>query len=378
MELGQYFTKNTSLKEKVKQFIKNNPLVVLEPSVGRGDLVECCNGLTVDMYEIDSTIQFLDTIKKDDIIFGDFLKQDITKKYDTIIGNPPYIRTLHGNLYIDFTRKCFELLSDNGELIFIIPSDFFKLTSASTLLTEMMLHGSFTDIYHPQQENLFENASIDVIVYRYCKNNELPKIVMYNDEAKHIIHTNGLITFQNEPNNSTVLFSELFEISVGIVSGLNSVYQNDTLGTISVLTNNGIHTSYILIDTYPCENNEINDYLLLHKQALLQRKIRKFNEHNWYEWGALRNIKTIHKYKDQESIFVYNLTRNDTIAFKDKVQYFGGNLIMLRPKDSSVNLDRIVEYLNTSEFKRNFKYSGRFKIGHRQLSNSYINSAYFS
>ena len=134
------------------------------------------------MYEIDKNIKILNTIDKKNIIFGDFLEKKIIKKYDTIIGNPPYVKTSKGNLYIDFIEKCYNLLNDIGELIFIIPSDFFKLTSSSKLLNTMFENGSFTHIYHPHNENLFENASIDVIIFRYCKNKKLDKTVLYNDE----------------------------------------------------------------------------------------------------------------------------------------------------------------------------------------------------
>merc|ERR1711991_1004929 len=118
----------------------------------------------------------LDDIPKN-VIYGDFIEVDIKKKYKTIIGNPPFVRTKTGNLYIDFIKKCYNLLENNGELIFIIPSDFFKLTCASKLLNNMISHGTFTHIYHPHNEKLFENASIDVIVFRYCKNNKLKKQV---------------------------------------------------------------------------------------------------------------------------------------------------------------------------------------------------------
>ena len=37
---GQYFTKNLKLKQKLYSFILNKPNLILEPSVGRGDLVE--------------------------------------------------------------------------------------------------------------------------------------------------------------------------------------------------------------------------------------------------------------------------------------------------------------------------------------------------
>ena len=59
------------------------------------------------------------------------------------------------------------------------------------------------------------------------------------------------------------------------------------------------------------------------------------------------------------------------IAFKGKVNYFGGGLIMIIPKNS-INLDIVVSYLNSDEFKKNFIFSGRFKIGHRQICNSII------
>ena len=39
-EKGQYFTTNTFLKESVYKLIKNNPNVILEPSVGQGDLID--------------------------------------------------------------------------------------------------------------------------------------------------------------------------------------------------------------------------------------------------------------------------------------------------------------------------------------------------
>src|ERR1700747_652571 len=174
-KLGQYFTTNDILKEKLFEFILNEPDNILEPSIGQGDLIQYVkkklSNVTFDMYEIDDTINFLKTIKKKDIIFGDFLKKKINKTYDTIIGNPPYVKIKTGNLYIDFIEKCYNLLnisSNGGELIFIVPSDFFKLTSASKLLNDMYKNGTFTHIYHPNNEKLFIGASIDVMIFRYC------------------------------------------------------------------------------------------------------------------------------------------------------------------------------------------------------------------
>ena len=38
-DLGQYFTTNPLLKNKVCEFILNSPSIILEPSIGQGDLI---------------------------------------------------------------------------------------------------------------------------------------------------------------------------------------------------------------------------------------------------------------------------------------------------------------------------------------------------
>ena len=377
--LAQYFTTNNILKEKIYEFILNNPSNILEPCVGRGDLVmfikDKLTDVTIDMYEIDQKIELLDKIDKESIIYTDFLKHTVTKTYKTIIGNPPYVRTKKGNLYIDFTEKCYNLLEDKGELIFIVPSDFFKLTSASKLLNEMMENGSFTHIFHPHDEKMFENASIDVMIFRYCKSGlleeENKKIVMYNDKLMYIINNDGLITFSDEENKNNVIFKDLFHIYVGLVSGKEEVYKNSELGTIDVLNGEDKLEKYIYIEEFPSNNDAINTHLLEHKSELLGRGIRKFNDKNWFEWGALRNFANVTQNIGKECIYIYNLTRRSSVAFISEVHYFGGGLIMLLPK-KKCDLNKIVEYLNSDVFKTNFIFSGRFKIGHRQISNSFI------
>jgi adenine-specific DNA-methyltransferase len=374
-ELGQYFTTNINLKDILYNFIFNKPECILEPSIGQGDLItyilEKNPDINFDMYEIDNTIKFLNGIDKNKINFGNFLNQNINKLYKTIIGNPPYIKQKFRNIYIDFIDKCFNLLEENGELIFIVPSDFLKLTSASKILNKMMLNGSFTHIHHPNNEKLFENASINIIIFRYVKDKNLNKTVLYNDKLLYITNSDGLITFNENETENTYMFGDYFDIYVGIVSGKEDVFKNDILGNIEVLNGFNKKEKYILIDKYPSDNPDIDNYLIKYKSTLLNRKIRKFNEKNWFEWGALRNIKTINENIDKECIYLYNLTRKNNIAFKDKVSYFGGNLICLIPK-KNINLDKILLYLNSIEFKNNFMFSGRFKCGHRQLYNSFI------
>ena len=372
-EHGQYFTKDISLQNKVYEFVKNNPKVILEPSCGAGHLVNNYPNkkTNFDCYELDETIDFLIDIKT--ITFGDFLKQEIKKKYKTIIGNPPYVKTSKGNLYIDFIDICVDLLKKEGELVFIIPSDFLKLTSAIKTINKMLDNGHFTDIYHPHDEHLFENATVDIIVFRYVKTKNKDNKIQYNDKEMYINANNGIITFSDNEFTNSKLISDLFNVYVGMVTGREKIYKNEDLGNFKMLNGEDKIDNYIFIKEYPSNDDKINKYLEDNKEQLMKRKIRKFNEDNWFEWGAPRNISKIEDNFDKKCIYVKNLTRNEKVAFKGNVNYFSGGLIMLLPKKEDINLDEITDYLNTEEFKQNYTYANRFKIGQKQLLNGIIN-----
>jgi adenine-specific DNA-methyltransferase len=402
---GQYFTKNKMLLCKILSFIQNNPSCILEPSVGRGDIVNFIQDklddkIKFDMYEIDESIVPLKTLKqRKSIIYEDFLeaKIDDNKKYDTIVGNPPYVKTKLGssNLYIQFIEKCFSLLGNGGELIFIIPSDFFKLTSSKHLLNQMLKLGNFTHVFHPNDEKLFEEANIDVLIFRYQKTKQLTNKCYYNETLHFIENIDGMIVFnKSEPDISemnTSKISDYFDVFVGMVSGKDSVFKNDKLGNITILTNEHKEEKFICIREFPCENQEINDYMKEHKHLLMNRKIRKFSEKNWFEWGALRNIKKVEENLKKKCIYVKNMTRNCKVAFLDDVKYFGGGLLIMIPNEKFMNslsssdtpevscemaLNKVVSYLNTESFRSNFIYSNRFKIGHRQLSNMNLSNIF--
>ena len=372
--MGQYFTTDKKLQEKVYEFIRNNPDEILEPSVGRGDLVKYVNSqdntINFDCYEIDESIK---SIISNNIIFMDFLEANIDKLYKTIIGNPPYVKTVTGNLYINFINKCIDLLDTNGELILIIPSDFFKLTSALPTLKKMLDNGKITDIYHPHNENLFKNACIDVLIFRYEKTIKKlrPRMVNYNDKKLYLIESDGLITFSKTKKTNYKKLDSLFDIYVGIVNGREKIYKNSKLGNITVLNKENLRVKYIFLDKKPDENTEVWKFMLKHKEELINRRIRKFNEKNWFEWGALRNLETIKKTIGVDCLYVKNLTRDTKVCFKGNVEYFGGGLIILIPKSKNLDLDQIMKEINKESYQ--FLYSGRYKIGHRQLSKLLIN-----
>ena len=374
--LGQYFTISTQLQDFVFQKAKHKNSVLLEPAFGAGHLLKNFKVFNVNYpmlcYEIDETIKPIVSFNKyQKLVYQDFLEAKIEEKFKTIICNPPYVKTRGKNLYIKFIEKCFEILDKEGEMIFIVPSDFSKITSACDIIKKMNESGSFTDFFYPNNERLFEGASIDVVVFRFengLKNNN--KVLVKNKEEIEEMYYNvrdGIITFSKYPINGKTI-SDYFDVYVGLVSGKDEVFKS-SLGNIAILTNNKKTEKFILINEFPTNNEFINEHLLENKEILLQRKIKKFTERDWFKWGAPRNLKHIEANFGKPCVYIKNISRQKEVAFIDSVQYFGGNLICLIPKSEEISLENTVKFFNSEEFQTNYLYSGRFKIGHKQISN---------
>lgn len=371
-ELGQYFTISDELQTFVFDKVKNKQSLLLEPSFGAGHLLKKFKEYSLNYpmvcYELDRTIKPLIRFNEyQTLVYGDFTDKIITTKFKTIIGNPPYVKQKSGNLYIKFIELCYGYLEDDGEMIFIVPSDFIKLTSASSIIDNMSKNGSFTDFLFPHNEKLFEGASIDILVFRYEKGHVSEKTNV-NGKSVFCNINKGIITF-SDTKVLGVYIETLFNVYVGLVSGRDEIYRVP-FGNIDIMNDKDKIEKYIFTETFPTNNTKIDTHLETHKVQLMERKIKKFSESNWFEWGAPRNVSSIQKYWGKSCIYVRNMTRNKEIAFNGKVQYFGGSLLCLIPKNnvSEIKIEKLIKYMNSSTFQKDYIYSGRFKIGHKQIS----------
>ena len=129
--LGQVFTPQCVVSQMLS--LRKNYGSVLEPSSGEGIFlrnIPNCVGIEIDPK--------LCTLH--DSINTDFFDYCVKNKFDTIIGNPPYVRyndinqdtkqklksdlfDKRSNLYMFFIEKSIMHLNNGGELIFITPRD---------------------------------------------------------------------------------------------------------------------------------------------------------------------------------------------------------------------------------------------------------------
>lgn len=101
--------------------------------------------------------------------------------------------------------------------------------------------------------------------------------------------------------------------------------------------------------------NEPNDYLLQHKDSLMQRKIKKFNENNWYKWGRMHHISP------KKRIYVNTKTRQKNPFFIHQCPNYDGSILALFPYNQNLDLQNLCDKLNAINWQElGFVCDGRF------------------
>lgn len=362
--LGQVFTPYDTAKY-MTTLIKNNGLC-LEPSSGDGIFLQFLkNYISIEYDKV-----YADKTNSLNI---DFFEYDISEKFDTVIGNPPYVlyknflentkKLLNssiiddrGNLFLHFIEKSFYHLNDNGEIIFIIPKEFLKLTSAIKLIAELMNNGTFTHILDLSEDNTFKGYGVDAIIFRYEKNNYNRDVITFNGVFKLEI-VNGFLNIKKD-NEKYINFSDLFYVKVGAVSGMDKIFNHDDgIDFVFSETCSTNKTKKMLYNT-------IHDSLLTNKELLLNRKIKKFNDNNWFCWG--RNMYN----SLDDRIYVNTKTRKHNPFFINDCKNYDGSILAIFPKSKKYEIEFLKNFLNSVDWQSiGFYYNGRYIFNQKALEN---------
>ena len=369
-QLGQVFTPPDIVRRMLS--LRKNRGAVLEPSAGNGAFLRHLESGAVGL-EIDPT-----HAAASGAIRMDFFDYPAENKFDTIIGNPPYVRhrdipeatrkklkspLLDGraNLFLFFIEKCAHHLRDGGELIFITPRDFLKLTAASRL--NRMLHdsGTITDCIETGDARIFADASPNCAIWRFVKGDFSRRTA----DGRKFSLMNGQIAFVQ--SDYTAPLADIFAVKVGAVSGMDAVFANPRHGNRDFVCSQTAATG----NTRRMIYNIRPDCLLPHKQQLMARKIRPFNESNWWQWGRA------HFESKLPRLYVNAKTRARAPFFTHPSPDYDGSVLALFPRRASADLSRLCAMLNEVDWKElGFVCDGRFLFGQRSLQTCLLPSVF--
>jgi adenine-specific DNA-methyltransferase len=422
IRLGQYYTSPEVAELLLSLAEAKRSARVLEPSFGEGVFLKTllqAGYRDITAYDIDKKNykMVLGNFGEEVSLYNkSFLSAPREENYDLIIGNPPYVRWSNidkatkeflrndsfwkqyssgeWDLLYAFILWSAELLTRGGELLFIVPYNWFTATHAASLRHYLLQEGHLTDIIHFSEYKVFRDASPNAIIFRWKKDKISSLIrtvelqtrskdsgevvsqakayqqkLLRGEEGKNkdwkyflaqqpkdkrpwYLITRQEARFVERVERGSPPLSKAAQVGVGLVSGCNEAFiLQDSLANIgqSPLIKDFIKakncqrsfisgsTKFIFANHITSENElekfpEIYNHLLSYRQRLLERWGVK--EDTWWHWATVRNLDLFQKNLHREKIFVPCTDRSPLARFAltKKPCLGSGDVLLLVPK----------------------------------------------
>ena len=387
--LGQIFTPEAVVRAMLA--LRRNHGRVLEPSCGDGAFLRHLPGAVGLELDPDHCPPGAKAI--------DFFAYPEREQFDTIIGNPPYVRfqdipastqalsarghygaclDKRANLYLFFIDKCLRHLKPGGELIFITPRDFLKATSAVKLNRLLFEAGSITDAIELGDARVFPDAVPNCLIWRFekgCSERSLryceigtgddlgAALAAPHWEARHLIECAGHLMFTR--GDYPLRLSDVAFVKVGAVSGADELYTDLLQGNREFVCSSTVSTGQTRRMIFSEPGERAPHALLPHKARLLQRRVTKFDESNWWMWGRLHYRST------QPRVYVNGKTRVAKPFFMHPCNDYDGAVMAVFPRRADVDIEAFRDALNAVDWADlGFVCDGRFLFTQRSLENA--------
>ncbi|MBP6708776.1 MAG: class I SAM-dependent methyltransferase [Candidatus Accumulibacter sp.] len=379
--LGQVFTP-PAIVEAMLLLVRNRGRV-LEPACGDGAFLQhfpFALGIEIDPRHAPAGARVMD-----------FFALPDKESFATIIGNPPYVRyqdipattrrlvrrsVLDGrsNLYLFFIEKCLRHLAPGGELVFITPRDFVKATSAVPLNRLLHAAGTITDFVELGDSRLFDGATPNCAIWRFERDNfsrrtryaaqgvadGLAGLARLQWEERHFVESGGHLLFTR--GDYGLHLADIAFVKVGAVSGADDLYASEAYGNRNFVCSSTVSSGQTRRMLW-CEPGEPPPAVLVpHKERLIARRIRAFDETNWWQWG-----RGYHQ-SAQPRVYVNSKTRRGQPFFVHPCTHYDGAVLAIFPRAPAVDVQALAAALNTVDWADlGFVCDGRFLFAQRSL-----------
>lgn len=231
---AQFFTEASLVKEIQNTFslVFDNKSIV-EPSCGEGVFIyELLKNNVVEIVGVDIDKKVLKKINKNNklkLLNDDFLTASFSKKYDMVIGNPPF--NLKAKNYNDstegFISKGIDILNEGGELILILPSTVLRNKCYQRIRHKILTQTRIIGILNTTKYE-FLGADIETIAlylkkeivseqkYTYYNDNKSEKITLSINSRETILLNNTKVFKDVVSKIIGVKLIEIFEVKRGL------------------------------------------------------------------------------------------------------------------------------------------------------------------
>lgn len=385
--LGQVFTPDSVVRALLA--LRKNKGCVLEPACGDGAISNAIPGCVA--LEIDPRVAPKGSLTLDFFAFPEM------ERFETIIGNPPYVRfqdipsetkrllksdffDARSNLYLFFIEKSIRHLTERGEVIFITPRDFLKSTSSIRLNQWLYQQGTITHAIDLGDARVFHDAVPNCLIWRYEKGDfsrktQYAKISAKDDLDSSLGHPQWEIrTFMEDHGHLMFVcgsyslhLHDIASVKVGAVSGADDIYVNEEFGNLDFVYSETAKTGKTRKMIWVEEDSPPPDYLLPFKERLLSRRIRRFDESNWWHWG--RGFPKT----QAPRVYVNVKTRNPKPFFIHLCPRFDGSILAIFPHRQDIDLRDFCSALNEVRWEElGYVCDGRFLFSQRSLMHALL------
>ena len=252
-------------------------------------------------------------------------------------------------------------LDDGGELIFIVPREFIKLTGARHLNDWLYAKGTITHWIEMGDARVFAGAGPNCAIFRFVRGDFSRRTLFrrLNDvvwDEREMIHLEGQLVFSSI--HLEVPLKDLFLVKVGAVSGADRIFSHPE-GNREFVFSRTVTTGQTRRMIY----NVCHPHLEPFKEQLLARRVRPFDECNWWQWGRV--------YHDVPGprIYVNGKTRHPRPFFTHSCCAYDGSILALFPR-TDMDIARAVELLNAAVpwADLGFVVDGRYLFTQRSLA----------
>lgn len=366
IELGQVFTPPAVVSFMLG--LCRNRGRALEPSAGDGAFWAAMPALFAESVGIEVDAQ----VAPPGVRVMNFFDLPETETFDTVIGNPPYVRfqdippetrakldsplfDQRSNLFLFFIEKAIRHLRPGGELVFIVPRELTKLTAACKLNHWLFSQGSITDFVETGDSRVFGEHTPNCAIFRFEKG----RMNHQMNDGRVFAESEGQLLFLRQVY--PVLLDALFEVRVGAVSGADTIFRHPE-GNREFVCSRTAETGETRRMFYDLRH----PFLEGHKETLLVRRVAHFDESNWWQWGRRYPLN------DFPRIYVNGRTRRPRPFFLHPCKHFDGSVLALFARDRSMPrkaLENCVGLLNEAVDweELGFVCDGRFLFTQRTL-----------